>query len=293
MPPTIHMLLVQPHHAAGPQELVLTISAICGTYHVCVSYLDTIRELKAFLFPNLNLPYRAYPDEQTYYSSTYQCVLTDDIDLGTLVQDPILLLGLSDPVPVRDRIPQRSLIILPIGTDATDSSIYERILSIHRRLNIQFLPFLADWIHHDRLLSRVILDADHPQINWIVRKITEAIAVYPPCLRQIIFSVTDGSLLEWETLHTFYKRTTVPIFLEANVMRNRHELIYTGQSEQELEQGLLSRRPAKQRGLIPLQPALLMKENPTEREMATQDHIMRYDDPNLGESSPTAALRIH
>jgi hypothetical protein len=57
-----------------------------------------------------------------------------------------------------------------------------------------------------------------------------------------------------------------------------------GQTERELEKGKgKEARPVKPRGLIPLQPALLMKENPTERDMATQMHILSYDDPNLGE----------
>ena len=67
-------------------------------------------------------------------------------------------------------------------------------------------------------------------------------------------------------------------------MKNSQELIYMGQTERELEKGKgKGTRPVKPQGLILLQPALLMKENPTERDMAKQEHMMSYDDPNLGE----------
>jgi len=209
----------------------------------------------------------------------YECVLEDGTELGTLAENSNLLLGLADPLPTPYSIPQRSLVIL-----SEDTPRYERILSIHRELHIQYLPFLADWLRHDRLLSRIMIDTDHPQINWILAKITDAIASYPPCLCQIIFSVTEVSHLQWESLNTLYKKTTIPIFLEGRTMKNSHELIYMGQSERELEKGKgKEARPVKPRGLVLLQPALLMKENPTERDMATQKHIMSYDDPNLGE----------
>jgi hypothetical protein len=65
-------------------------------------------------------------------------------------------------------------------------------------------------------------------------------------------------------------------------MKNSYERIYMGQTERQLERGM--EPPKKKKGLIPLQPALLMKENPTERDMATQNDIMSYDDPNLGYS---------
>jgi len=260
------------------EEITLIITACCGTYHVCASHMETIYDLKVFLYPYANLPYRAYPDEQNYYSIQYKCILTDEIELGIFAENSSLLLGLADPLPTPHYIPQRSLVIL------SEDTTYERILSIHRELHIQYLPFLADWLRHDRLLSRIMIDTDHPQINWILAKITDAIASYPPCLSQIIFSVTEVSHLQWESLNTLYKKTTIPIFLEAQTIKNSQELIYMGQSERELEKGKRKEaRPVKPRGLILLQPALLMKENPTERDMATQMHIMSYDDPNLGE----------
>jgi hypothetical protein len=274
------MHFVDNYYLAAPHEIHLTITACCGTYHVCASHMETIYDLKNFLCPHANLPYRAYPDEQNYYSMHYACVLEDSTELGTLVENSNLLLGLADPLPTPYSIPQRSLVIL------SEDTTHERILSIHRELHIQYLPFLADWLHHDRLLSRIMIDTDHPQINWILAKITNAIASYPPCLCQIIFSVTEVSHLQWESLNTLYKKTTIPIFLEARTMKNSHELIYMGQSERELEKGKgkgKEARPVKPRGLVLLQPALLMKENPTERDMATQMHILSYDDPNLGE----------
>jgi hypothetical protein len=206
----------------------------------------------------------------------YECHLTDDIELGIFGENSSLLMALADPLPRPDYIPQRSLVDI-----STDHS-YERILSLHRELHIHYLPFLADWLHHDRLFSRIIIDTDHPQINWIIGKITDAIASYAPCLRQIIFSVTEVSHLQWETLNALYKKTDVPIFLEAHTMKNGYELIYMGQTERQLERG--TEPPKKKKGLIPLQPALLMKENPTERDMATQNDIMSYDDPNFGYS---------
>lgn len=273
------MHFVDNHYLAAPHEVKLTITACCGIYHVCASHMETIYDLKAFLSPHANPPYRAYPDEQNYYSVHYNCILEDDTELGILVENTNLLLGLADPLPTPYYIPQRSLVIL------SEDTAYESILSIHRELHIQYLPFLADWLHHCRIFSRIIIDTDHPQINWIISKITDAIASYPPCLHQIIFSVTEVSHLQWETLNTLYRKTTIPLFLEARTMKNSQELIYNGQSEHELETGKgKSGRPIKRRGLIPLQPALLMKENPTERDMATQKHIFSYDDPNLGEA---------
>ena len=277
-PPRPTMHFVDNRYITAPHEVKLTITACCGTYYVCASHMETIYDLKTFLYPHANLPYRAYPDEQNYYSMQYECVLTDDTELGILVENAKLLLGLADPLPTPYYIPQRSMVIL------SEDTAYERILSIHRQLDIQYLPFLADWLHHDRLLSRIIIDTDHPQINWILGKITDAIASYPPCLRQIIFSVTEVSHLQWESLITLYRKTTIPLFLEARTMKNSQELIYMGQSEHELEKGKgKGACPVKPRGLVLLQPALLMKENPTERDMATQNHIMSYDDPNLGE----------
>ena len=274
--PSMHF--VDNHYFAAPHEVKLTITACCGTYHVCSSHMETIYDLKAFLSPHANHPYRAYPDEQNYYSMHYECVLEDGTELGILVENAKLLLGLADPLPTPYYIPQRSLVIL------SEDTAYERILSIHRELHIQYLPFLADWLRHDRLLSRIIIDTDHPQINWILAKITDAIASYPPCLRQIIFSVTEVSHLQWESLNTLYRKTTIPLFLEARTMKNSQELIYMGQTERELEKGKgKGTRPVKPQGLILLQPALLMKENPTERDMAKQEHMMSYDDPNLGE----------
>lgn len=275
------MLLVEKGHISVTYEMTLTITSMSGTYYVCAAYLDTIQDLKTFLCPHVNYPYQAHPDEQSYYSMTYNCILANTMELGMIAMNPVLLLGLSDPIPCSNHIPQRSLVILPPCHDLMDST-YERILSIHRRLGIQYLPFLADWLQHDRNLSRIILDADHPQINWIVNKITDAIATYPPCLQQIIFSVTEVSLLQWELLHTLYKKTTVPIFLEAKVMGNRQEMIYRGQKTHELEE-LMEKPRLSKRGLVPLQPALLMKENPTEQDLATHEHILSYDDPNLGE----------
>ena len=272
------MHLVDNHYLAAPHEIHLTITACCGTYHVCASHMETIYDLKTFLYPHANLPYRAYPDEQNYYSMQYKCILTDEIEFGIFAENSSLLLGLADPLPTPHYIPQRSLVIL------SEDTTYERILSIHRELHIQYLPFLADWLRHDRLLSRIMIDTDHPQINWILAKITDAIASYPPCLSQIIFSVTEVSHLQWESLNTLYKKTTIPIFLEAQTIKNSQELIYMGQSERELEKGKeKGARPVKPRGLILLQADLLMKENPTERDMATQKHMMSYDDPNLGE----------
>jgi hypothetical protein len=257
-------------------EITLVITAWCGTYHVCASHMETIHDLKIFLCPHANSPYRAFPDEQSYYSMQYECHLTDDIELGIFAENSSLLLALADPLPRPDYIPQRSLVTLSM----TPESCYERILSIHRELHIHYMPFLADWLHHDRTFSRIIVDTDHPHINWILGKIGDAIASYPPCLRQIIFSVTEVSHLQWETLHALYMKTMVPLFLEANTMKNSYEVIYMGQTERELERGV---EQPKKKGLIPLDPALLMKENPTERDMATQEHIMTYDDPNMGE----------
>jgi hypothetical protein len=265
---------------ASHDEVTLIITACCGTYHVCGSHMETIHDLKIFLYPRANQPYRAYPDEQNYYSMQYECLLTDDIELGIFAENSSLLLALADPLPRPDYIPQRSLVDI-----STDHS-YERILSIHRELHIHYLPFLADWLHHDRLFSRIIIDTDHPQINWILGKMTDAIASYPSCLRQIIFSVTEVSHLQWDALNTLYMKTTVPLFLEAHTMKNSYELIYMGQTERQLERQLERgmEPPKKKKGLIPLQPVLLMKENPTERDMATQNDIMSYDDPNLGYS---------
>jgi hypothetical protein len=274
------MHFVHSHYIAKTREVKLTIAACCGTYHVCASNTETIYDLKTFLSPHVNLPYRACPDEQSYYSMLYECVLKDDMEFGLLVENASLLLGLSDPLPRPDYIPQRSLVTLSTNQDKTDSHSYERILSIHRQLHIQYLPFIADWLRHDRLLSRIIIDTDHPQINWILGKITDVIASYPSCLRQIIFSVTEVSHLQWEMLNRLYTRTTIPLFLEARAMKNSYELIYMGQSERELERGI-ENRPVPNRGLTLLQPSLLMKENPTERDMATQVHILSYDDPDL------------
>ena len=271
----MHLVTNRP---ASHGEVTLVITACCGTYHVCASHMETIRDLKIFLYPRANLPYRAYPDEQNYYSMQYECLLTDDVELGIFKENSSLLLALSDPLPRPDYIPQRSMISL-----SDDHLPYERILSIHRQLHMHYLPFLADWLHHDRLFSRIIIDTDHPQINWIIGKITDAIASYPPCLQQIIFSVTEVSHLQWESLNALYKKTTIPLFLEAHTMKNSYELIYMGQTERELERGMEPPKN-KKRGLAPLQPALLMKENPTERDMATQQDILSYDDPDLGYS---------
>lgn len=256
-------------------EVTLVITACCGTYHVCGSHMETIHDLKTFLCPHANHPYRAFPDEQNYYSMQYDCHLTDDIELGIFAENSRLLLALADPLPRPDYIPQRSLVTLSMTAEHS----YERVLSIHRELHIHYLPFLADWLQHDRMFSRIIIDTDHLQINWIIGKIGDAIASYPPCLRQIIFSVTEVSHLQWETLNALYKKTSIPLFLEARTMKNSYEIVYMGQSERQLERG---KEQPKKKGLIPLNPALLMKENPTEREMATQNDIMSYDDPNLG-----------
>ena len=262
--------------SASAHEITLIITACCGTYHVCVSHMETIHDLKTFLYPHANSPYRAFPDEQTYYSMQYECLLTDEIEFGIFAENSSLLLALADPLPRPDYIPQRSLVTLSMTAEHS----YERVLSIHRQLDIQYLPFLADWLYHDRMFSRIIIDTDHPQINWIIGKITDAIASYPPCLRQIIFSVTEVSHLQWNTLNALYKKTAVPLFLEARTMNNRYEVIYMGQTELQLERGM---EQPKKKGLVLLNPALLMKENPTERDMATQKDILSYDDPNLGE----------
>ena len=269
----MHLVTNQP---VSHGEVTLVITSCCGIYHVCASHMETIHDLKTFLYPRVNLPYRAFPDEQNYYSIQYECLLTDEIELGIFADNSSLLLALADPLPRPDYIPQRSLITLSM----TAEHAYERILSIHRELHIQYLPFLADWLHHDRSLSRIIIDTDHPQINWIVGKIGHAIASYPPCLRQIIFSVTEVSHLQWETLNALYKKTAVPLFLEARTMNNSYEIMYTGQTAFQLERGV-EKRIIHKKGLIPLQPALLMKENPTERDMATQMDILSYDDPLL------------
>ena len=269
------MRLVTQHDTS--HGITLTITSVCGTYYVCADVMDTIYDLKVFLCPHLNRPYHAHPDEQSYYSPQYRCIMTDELDIGMLVMMPTLRLHLSNPAPRADYIPQRCLVILP-----ADGS-YERILSIHRQLDIQYLSFLADWIQHDRLLSRIILDADHPQINWIVRKITHAVATYGACLRQIIFSVTDTSLLQWDTLHDLYTHTITPIFLEAHVMKNPHETIYHGESEQKLSQLHITHYQTQmpKHGLTLLQPSLFMKEHPTEHDMATDADILSYDDPLL------------
>jgi hypothetical protein len=271
----MHLVTNQP---ASHGEITIVITACCGTYHVRASYMETIYDLKIFLYPRANHPYRAYPDEQHYYSMQYECVLTDDIELGIFAENSSLLLALSDPLPRPDYIPQRSLVMLSM----TPEHKYERVLSIHRELHIHYLPFLADWLYHDRMFSRIIIDTDHPHINWILGKITDAIASYPSCLRQIIFSVTEVSHLQWEMLHALYQKTSVPLFLEAHTMKNSYELVYTGQSERQLERGM-EKPIVHKKGLIPLNPALLMKENPTEQEMATQMDILSYDDPNLGD----------
>lgn len=274
-------LVDKEYNAVHPYEMVLTIASVGHTYYVCVSPLDTIEDLKTFFFQQMNPPQKVFPDEQSYYSMYHGRILENDVELSIVAKDPILLLGFANPLPSSYYIPQRCLFSILVETHMNTvigkHDPYERMLFLHHSLDTQYLPFLADWLEHDRLIHRIIIDADHAQINWIVCKITKVLATYPACLQQIIFSATKASHLQWDTLHALYTATTVPILLEAHVLQNQQNIIYRGQTERELAGHM-----APSRKKTSAQAGYVFHEDPQECDLATPHDLLPYADPNFG-----------
>ena len=218
-------------------EFVITVVSIGHNYYVCVVDDDIIEDLKDFIFNEMIPPNKVFPDEQSYYSMYHGRILDNHTELKIVKDDPILLLGFAHPIPCSYHIPQRCLMTILVENETDRKDPYERMLFLHRSLETQYIPFLSMWLEHDRLIHCIIIDADHPQINMIVSKITQVLSTYPACLKQIVFSNAGTSYLQWDTLHTLYRNTTITICLEAHVLGNTQRILYCGQTEHELVYG--------------------------------------------------------